>query len=213
MPELRSGARQPRSSPNPVILPPGLYDHSPALAPPAHAFVDSLPSPRRAVPRRRAGAGNTAAAPGDAVPTQQARTRVRTRATVAKEAAVGTTGIVRRGKATAKQPTRAAKPPVQARAPAAAAAGRQRAGLGRVKQPASRALSRELPSFQDPFHPDDGEEALEEDPFVDQDSRDLALAYTADRNEEMEEESAGRSAEKVAGAEEEGSTAPLPEKV
>jgi hypothetical protein len=214
MPELRSGARQPRSPPNPASLQqPVLRDHSPPVGP-VHAFVDSVPSPRRAAPRRRAGGAGTGGAAAAVEARPQARTRVRTRATVAKEAAVGNNrGIVHRSRATAaKQPRANNKPPVQTRA--APGGARQRGvGLGRVKQPVSRVPSRERQAHQDPFHPDDEEDAEEEDPLVDQDSRDLAEADTAEKKEDMEEESAGRSAEKVAGADEEGSAAPLPEKV
>ncbi|BBN20191.1 hypothetical protein MPTK1_8g17200 [Marchantia polymorpha subsp. ruderalis] len=209
MPELRSGARQPRSPLTPGNLPSPAVDHPPPVAP-VEAFVDLVPNTRRAPPRRRGAAAGVGVAAGreELPPT---RTRVRTRATVAKEAAVGATRVASKGKVTGRvvKQTRAAKPPLQPRAPVA----RQRAGLGRPKQTLSPSPSPERQSSQDPFNPEEVEDVQEETPLVDQDSRDLAEAETADKKEEMEEESAGRSADKIPGAEEEGSTAPLPERV
>ena len=193
MPELRSGARQPRSPP---------------LVPAVAAARDSVPA-RRATPRRRVGgaAGGGAAAATEeagggggvgagAVP---AGNRVRTRAAVAKETAVVTTRVTGRwkgggvGSGRGAKAGRNAKSPVQAKARLA----------GRGKQVSSRSQS----PLHDPCTSEDNVEA-------DLDLGEGGQEAGGEEIREMEEESAGRSAEKVAGAgDDDGSTAPLPDRV
>lgn len=188
MPELRSGARQPRSPP----LVPAV------AAPPATACAEPVPA-RRSTPRRRIGGGATeGAAP--------VRNRVRTRAAVAKEAAVVTTRVGNRGKGAssgraAKQTRNNAKP-TSAPKPAPVPKARP---TGRGKQVSCRSHSSEPQALQDHCTPEDNVEA----------DLDLEEARQEEGAEirEMEEESAGRSAEKLPGAEEDGSAAPLPERV
>ncbi|KAG0558284.1 hypothetical protein M758_10G015400 [Ceratodon purpureus] len=183
MPELRSGARQPRS-PLPAV----------------GVCAEAGPG-RRTTPRRRAGAGTEE---GVEVVAPEGN-RVRTRAAVAKEAAVVTPRVAGRGKgagagrAAGKQ-TRGGKPSaVQAKAAGAKAKG----AAARGKQVPSRSHS---PAEDHCTSEDNVEEDL-----------DLGEEKQEEGGEEireMEEESAGRSAEKVAGAgDDDGSAAPLPERV
>jgi hypothetical protein len=76
---------------------------------------------------------------------------------------------------------------------------------GRGKQVSSRSQSPEPEPLQDHC-------ASEDNAAADLDLEDEKQEEGAEIRE-MEEESAGRTAEKVAGAEEEGSAAPLPERV
>jgi hypothetical protein len=134
------------------------------------------------------------------------RNRIRTRAAVAKEEAAVVTPRVAggRGKGAAKQ-TRNTKAAVAAH-PKAAAPGAPKAKVtGRGKQVSSRSQSAEPEPVQDYCAPEDNAAA-------DLDLEDEKQEEGAEIRE-MEEESAGRTAEKVAGAEEEGSAAPLPERV
>uniref|UniRef100_A0A7I4B3M6 non-specific serine/threonine protein kinase n=1 Tax=Physcomitrium patens TaxID=3218 RepID=A0A7I4B3M6_PHYPA len=195
MPELRSGARQPRSPP--LV---------PAVAPPA-ACPESVPS-RRATPRRRVGVvgGGGGAAEEAAVPVGN---RVRTRAAVAKEAAVVTTRVAGRGKGAGAGTGRLTKQTRNTKStalPKVAAAPKAKAG-GRGKQVPSRSRSPEQEPLQDPCTSEDNVEAY-------LDLGEGKQEEAAEEIREMEEESAGRSAEKVAGAgDDDGSAAPLPERV
>jgi hypothetical protein len=183
MPELRSGARQPRSPP--VV--------QAAVA----ACPETVPT-RRTTPRRRA-----------AIALEEAclkRNRVRTRAAVAKEAAV-VNRVAGRAKGTGsgrptKQNRNSKAPPPQPRA----GPGPRQRGPGRGKQVSPRSRFPEPQPLQDPSpFP---EENVEADIDLEDDRQAEAAEVRA-----MEEESAGRSAEKVPGAEDDGSAAPLPERV
>ena len=139
------------------------------------------------------------------------RNRVRTRAAVAKEEAAVVTPRVAggRGKGAgsgrlAKQ-TRNTKAAVAAHPKAAAPAAPKAKVTGRGKQVSSRSQSAEPEPVQDYC-------ASEDNAAADLDLEDEKQEEGAEIRE-MEEESAGRTAEKVAGAEEEGSAAPLPERV
>lgn len=212
MPELRSGARQPRSPP--LV---------PAVAGPA-ACVETKPTTRRTTPRRRVTAAVTGVpVPEEVAPVPAGGNRVRTRAAVAKEAAVVTTRVAGRGKgasARGKAATRNTKPIVQQQQPktgataaaavvvAAPVAAPKAAGAVkgvRGKQVPSRSHSSEPEPLQDPCTSDNDQEDLdlgEEKQPLEEEIR------------EMEEESAGRSAEKLPGVgDDDGSAAPLPERV
>ena len=197
MPELRSGARQPRSPP-PV----------PVVAEPL-ACAETLPARLKTSRRRVGGAGGGTSGAVAGGPTLPVGNRVRTRAAVAKEAAVVTPKVAGRGKGAgggtgrvAKQ-TRNTKATVQ---PKVTSVPKVKLA-GWVKQVPSRSHS----PAQEPLHDlcrlvdkveeglDPGEENQEEGP---------------EEIREMEEESAGRSADKVPGAgDDDGSAAPLPERV
>jgi hypothetical protein len=136
---------------------------------------------------------------------------VRTRAAVAKEAGVGTTRVGGRGKGGGAgggrggKGTRNTKSAAQAKGGGAAAARAKPAGRGR--QEPSRSQSSEQEPSQDPCTSEDNVEA-------DLDLGEEKQEEGAEEIREMEEESAGRSAEKVAGAgDDDGSAAPLPERV
>ncbi|XP_024385566.1 casein kinase 1-like protein HD16 [Physcomitrium patens] len=204
MPELRSGARQPRSPP--LV---------PAVAPPA-ACPESLPE-RRTTPRRRVGVagGGTGGVPvgvgGTAAEEAAAQLghRVRTRAAVAKEAAVVTTRVAGRGKGAGAGTGRVAKQPRNTKPAALPKGATPPKGkvAGRGKQVPSRSQSPEQEPLQDPCTSEDNVEA-------DLDLGEEKQEEAAEEIREMEEESAGRSAEKVAGAgDDDGSAAPLPERV
>lgn len=213
MPELRSGARQPRSPP--LV---------PAVAGPA-ACVETKPTTRRTTPRRRVTAAVTGVpVPDEVAPAPARGNRVRTRAAVAKEAAVVTTRVAGRGKgasARGKAATRNTKPIVQQQqqpktgATAAAAvvvaapvvAPKAGAAKGvRGKQVPSRSHSSDPEPLQDPCTSEDN---VEEDLDLGEEKQPLE-----EEIREMEEESAGRSAEKLPGVgDDDGSAAPLPERV
>jgi hypothetical protein len=134
------------------------------------------------------------------------RNRVRTRAAVAKEAAV-VNRVGGRAKGTGSgRPTKQNRnnkaPPPQPRA----GPGPRQRGPGRGKQVSPRSRFPEPQPLQDPSpFP---EENVEADIDLEDDRQTEAAEVRA-----MEEESAGRSAEKVPGAEDDGSAAPLPERV
>lgn len=219
MPELRSGARQPRSPP----LVPAV------AAPPAAACADTkpttVPATRRATPRRRvtAAAGASAGAAAEEVAAAAAapvgNRGVRTRAAVAKEAAVVTTRVAGRGKGsgagTGRKATRNAKPivhqhqqPKAAALAAAAAPKAKAAAVVRGNQGPSRSHSSDPEPLQDPCTSEDN---VEEDLDL---GEDQAQEEGGEEIREMEEESAGRSAEKLPGVgDDDGSAAPLPERV
>lgn len=136
--------------------------------------------------------------------------RVRTRAAVAKEAAVVTPRVAGRGKGGGAGSGRGAKATRNAKSPAPAkgAAAAPRARLaGRGKQVPSRSRSPEPEPLQDPCTSEDNVEA-------DLDLGEEKQEEAGEEIREMEEESAGRSAEKVAGAgDDDGSAAPLPDRV
>ncbi|CAK9199349.1 unnamed protein product [Sphagnum troendelagicum] len=183
MPELRSGARQPRSPP---------------VVPAAVAACPETVPTRRTTPRRRAATALEEAC--------LKRNRVRTRAAVAKEAAVvnrvgGRAKGTGSGRPTKQNRNNKASPPQ----PRAGPGPRQR-GPGRGKQVSPRSRFPEPQPLQDPSpFP---EENVEADIDLEDDRQTEAAEVRA-----MEEESAGRSAEKVPGAEDDGSAAPLPERV
>jgi hypothetical protein len=201
MPELRSGARQAR--------PP----HPPSLVPAGAVCPETVP--RRTTPRRRAAG----------VVVEEARlrrNRVRTRAAVAKEEeaeedddeeAAAEAAVVTRVGNPAKKETGSSRPikqncnnknsPPQHRA--AAGAGHRGSGRGKGVSPRSRSPLRPPVQYPSPLLE---EENVEED-------IDLVNLREAEAAEirAMEEESAGRSADKVPGAEDDGSAAPLPERV
>lgn len=205
MPELRSGARQPRSPP----LVPAVV-----AAPP-----ETKTTTRRTTPRRRGGGVVAAAEEVVAVAAAPVGNRVRTRAAVAKEAAVVTTPRVagRGGKGTGRagKQARNAKPIVQpttkvAVAAAVAPAPKAKAAV-RGKQVPSRSRSSE-PEEEEPLQdPCTSEDNVEEDLDLGEEKQEEAAA---EEIREMEEESAGRSAEKLPGVgDDDGSAAPLPERV
>ena len=207
MPELRSGARQPRSPP---------------LVPAVAAARDTVPA-RRVTPRRRVGGaagggvGGTAAAAEEAgagvgAGAGASPSRVRTRAAVAKEAAVVTTRVAGRGKGggagsgRGAKAGRNAKSLAQAKGGGSAGAAKARP-VGRGKQVTSRSQSPEQEPLDDPCTSEDNIEA-------DSDLGEGKQEAGVEEIREMEEESAGRSAEKVAGAgDDDGSAAPLPDRV
>ncbi|KAG0558288.1 hypothetical protein KC19_10G016300 [Ceratodon purpureus] len=185
MPELRSGARQPRS-PLPAV----------------GVCAEAGGAGRRTTPRRRGGAGTEEGGEGVA----PEGNRVRTRAAVAKEAAVVTPRVAGRGKARAAgKQARGGKPSGKG---AAAAGTKGKGAAGRGKQVPSRSHS----PAEEPLQ----EDLCTSDDNVDEDL-DLGVGKKeegGEENREMEEESAGRSAEKVPGAgDDDGSAAPLPERV
>lgn len=218
MPELRSGARQPRSPP--LV---------PAVAAPPAACADTkkpttVPATRRATPRRRvtAAAGASAGAAAEEVAAAAAapvgNRGVRTRAAVAKEAAVVTTRVAGRGKGagagTGRKATRNAKPIVQQQQPKAATLAAtavpkaKAAAVVRGNQGPSRSHSSDPEPLQDPCTSEDN---VEEDLDL---GEDQAQEEGGEEIREMEEESAGRSAEKLPGVgDDDGSAAPLPERV
>ncbi|KAG0602452.1 hypothetical protein M758_10G015500 [Ceratodon purpureus] len=185
MPELRSGARQPRSPLRAVGV-----------------CAEAGGAGRRTTPRRRGGAGTEEGGEGVA----PEGNRVRTRAAVAKEAAVVTPRVAGRGKARAAgKQARGGKPSGKG---AAAAGTKGKGAAGRGKQVPSRSHS----PAEEPLQ----EDLCTSDDNVDEDL-DLGVGKKeegGEENREMEEESAGRSAEKVPGAgDDDGSAAPLPERV
>ncbi len=199
MPELRSGARQAR--------PP----HPPSLVPAGAVCPETVP--RRTTPRRRAA--------GVVVEEGRLRrNRVRTRAAVAKEeeeddeeAAAEAAAVVTRVGNPAKKETGSSRPikqnrnnknsPPQHRA--AAGAGQRGSGRGKGVSPRSRSPLPPPVQYPSPL-------LEEENVQEDIDLENLREAEPAEIRA-MEEESAGRSAEKVPGAEDDGSAAPLPERV
>jgi hypothetical protein len=202
MPELRSGARQAR--------PP----HPPSLVPAGAVCPETVP--RRTTPRRRAAG----------VVVEEAhlrRNRVRTRAAVAKEEeeeeedddeeAAAEAAVVTRVGNPAKKETGSSRPikqyrnnknsPLQHRA--AAGAGHRGSGRGKGVSPRSRSPLPPPVQYPSPL-------LQEENVQEDIDLVNLREAEAAEIRA-MEEESAGRSADKVPGAEDDGSAAPLPERV
>ncbi len=196
MPELRSGARQAR--------PP----HPPSLVPAGAVCPETVP--RRTTPRRRAAG----------VVVEEARlrrNRVRTRAAVAKEEddeeAAAEAAVVTRVGNPAKKETGSSRPikqnrnnknsPPQHRA--AAGAGQRGSGRGKGVSPRSRSPLPQPVQYPSPL-------LEEENVQEDIDLENLREAEAAEVRA-MEEESAGRSADKVPGAEDDGSAAPLPERV
>jgi len=171
----------------------------------------------------RAAAGASAGAAAEEVAAAAAapvgNRGVRTRAAVAKEAAVVPTRVAGRGKGsgagTGRKATRNAKPIVQqqqqpkAAAVAAPAAPKAKAAaVVRGKQVPSRSHSSDPEPLQDPCTSEDN---VEEDLDL---GEEKPQEEGAEEIREMEEESAGRSAEKLPGVgDDDGSAAPLPERV
>lgn len=200
MPELRSGARQSlATSVNPSLAP-----IAATLAP---GFPDAPAIGRRTPSRRR-----IAAAVVDL--TSPVGNRVRTRAAVAQEAAVVTPTRV-------GEPAAAGVPASKGRAPGGAARATRQARPGKpaVNQRAAPSARKKVvyPVSPPASRPQDPEPSEDRHRLHDVLKEDLDLVQVREVGpsvkQEMEEESAGRSADKVPGAEEEGSTAPLPERV
>jgi hypothetical protein len=243
MPELRSGARQHRSAPSVVPAgaiagcPPPPPETTTvvrrtAAAPPRRragvvVIGDSCPLKNRV--RTRAAVAKEEAAAAVVVTTTTNPTKV--------------VGRAKGGRTVSGRPAkqnRNKKPRAQ---PKAAATRPRQKGTGRGKQVSPRSRSQEpKPSPQDPLPPSPQDPSpsppeappqdlhpfpkLPQDPLppphrpaLPEGRVEVGTDLPKDRPAEvaevrnMEEESAGRSAEKIPGAEDDGSTAPLPERV